>query len=74
MYNCGAASPGTRSAVLDVTSQDQRGLEKVQGRAPKVTESVRTLMSWSGKVKAEKVRIENYKTMKNRYLLALLFH
>lgn len=44
MYNCGA-SPGTLSVALDVAAQDQRGLEKVQGRTPEMIENVQTAVS-----------------------------
>ena len=45
MENCGAVSPGKLLGVLDAVSQDQKGLERVQGRVPKMTENVRTLLS-----------------------------
>lgn len=45
MENCGVVSPGKLSGVLDAESQDQRGLERVQGKVPKNIESVRTLLS-----------------------------
>ena len=45
MQTCGAESPGKLSGVLDDVSQDQRGLERVQGRVPKMIESIRTLLS-----------------------------
>lgn len=52
--NCGGASPRTLLAVPGATSQDRRGLEKVQGRAPRVIENIRALLSSSGNIKAER--------------------
>lgn len=40
MYNHGACSPGMFSAALDAAAQDRRGLEQVQGKAPKTKAKV----------------------------------
>lgn len=74
MNHHGAWSPGMLWAVLDGTPQDQRGLEKVQGKAPTMRGRVSTLPSQSGKVKAREVRMEIHETMKSGSLATPVFH
>lgn len=60
MYNHGTCSPGMFSATLDAAAQDQRGLEQVQGKAPKT--------------KAKVVRMVIQEIVKRGYLFTLVSH